>query len=219
MRRTPIVAALRDPLLVAAAGLGLWILLVLLDRWVAGLAMGLAPGIAFAAVAGPVFVEEFVKFAAIVAIRLAENRIASALARKDDPGSVDTREDLPRWPGLALSAIVVFAATENISYMVRFPAPDTWLRLLWSLPVHLAGAMALILALWRGGIARTLLALLFALALHLGANLIASGNLAPAILAAGILMALGASFAFGMIWLEQLIIEGIHIGRKHEDRP
>ncbi len=217
MRRTAIVAALREPLLVAAAGLGLWILLVILDRWVGGLALGLAPGTPFAAIAGPVFVEESVKFAAIVAIRLAANRIT--LAKSFGPGAVIAREDLPRWPGLALSAIVVFAAMENISYMLRFPVPDTWLRLFWSLPVHLAGAMALILALWRGGISRTLLALLFALGLHLGANLIASGALPPAILAAGIVLALGTSFALGMIWLEKIIIEGIHLGKKHENRP
>jgi hypothetical protein len=106
----------------------------------------------------------------------------------------------------ALVAVAIFATAENLAYFAAFPGQGILLRLIWSEPVHLVSALAeasaiylLLSLLPRGqatragagpgkagrlaGQALTALALLaFALAWHLGFNLVADGPL-PALAA------------------------------------
>ncbi|HUX37511.1 MAG TPA: hypothetical protein VMV44_06365 [Rectinemataceae bacterium] len=226
MRPAALAARAFEPLIVLVSGILLWLGLVSLDRLATGLATLAAPGSAALAIAAPIFVEEAGKLAMALAFMVAGRRIVAGRAflaglafdkgpAKGDrapvpagSGTFGRGEEGARWPGLALAAIVVFATAENLSYLVVFPGADMFFRLSWSLPVHIAGAMALILALERGRATTTTLAILFAIAWHLAANAIASTGPAVPVLLAGSAASLIVIAALSRVWLNQLIIEG-----------
>ncbi len=227
MKPAALAAAIVEPLLVLVSGILLWLGLVSLDRLATGLAAFAAPGSALVALAAPVCVEELGKLALALAFKLGGRKISALKASLAGPafeegfrdeggagaGSSGPRGGEKRWPGLALAAVVVFATAENLSYFVAFPGADMLIRLSWSLPVHLVGAMALILALENGRAGRMVLAMLLAVGWHLAANAIASTGPAVAVLAAGSAASLLLIAALSRVWLKQLIIEGTVHGK------
>lgn len=129
---------------------------------------------------------------------------------------------------LGLMAIGVFAAAENLAYLLAFQSPDILERLLWSEPIHLVSGLAWALGL--GGLARgpdrlvaRLLAFLglgaLALAWHLGLNLLAIGPLpSPGREGHGLALALAglgnglAIFMLGRSFVQRVIIGGFLYG-------
>lgn len=196
-----------EPSIVLVAGVALWFILVWLDRGASFLLGLAAPGLPFFGSAAPVFVEEGCKFLAALAFMRGSRGLSALRRRLDDGNSFDPEPGL-RWPGLALATVVVFATAENLSYYIAFPGAGILWRLFWSLPIHLVGAMAVILGLVAGRISRILAALLFALSWHLAANAIAAAGPSTATLAAGSLANLLAIAALTRAWLQSVIVEG-----------
>jgi len=96
--------------------------------------------------AGSVLVEEACKLALLSGFALLGSKLCPRMTRKKGPAP-----ELPAAvEGLiwGLAAIVVFAATENLAYLVAFPGNGIFLRLAWSEPVHLVSALAEAEAIW-----------------------------------------------------------------------
>lgn len=207
MKPRALFARALEPLLVLASGLLLWALLVILDRVAAGAAQALLPGLVRAGLAASVLVEEGVKALLILGYALGEGP-REALRRRLGGELDEGEEGAPRWPGLALAAIVVFAAAENLAYLLAFPGPGVFARLLWALPVHLGAALAFIVALQRGRAVGIALALLLALGWHLSANLLASSGPSAGLLALGAALSLLGLLGLSRLWLHTVIVEG-----------
>ncbi len=146
-------------LAVAAIGLGSWLVLAWLETALGG-------GLVLSAC-----LEEAMKVLVL--------GLALVLGRSQGQGQAPGRALL-----LGLMAIGVFAAAENLAYLLAFRSPDILERLLWSEPIHLVTGLAWALALAGPGrgkdrIPARLLGFLglgaLALSWHLGFNLLAAG--------------------------------------------
>ncbi len=186
-------------LAVAAAGLGSWLALAWLEAALGG-------GLVLSAC-----LEEAMKVLVL--------GLALVLGRSRGPG---------RALLLGLMAIGVFAAAENLAYLLAFRSPDILERLLWSEPVHLVTGLAWALAL--AGLARgqdripaRLLGFLglgaLALSWHLGFNLLAAGPLpGPGREGHGLALALAglcnglAIIILGRYFVQRAIIGGFLYG-------
>ncbi len=106
---------------------------------------------------------------------------------------------------LGLVAIAVFAAIENMAYLIAFPESGVLTRLVWSLPVHLVAALAEAMGtlfLFRYlsdkapgwlkkliGTTTWIGSLALAMVWHIGANLLVSGHLTASAFTAGMVTA------------------------------
>jgi len=209
-------AAVLEPAVVLASGCFLWAILVQLDRGVTALAGTLAPNLPFATLSAPVAVEEAAKLCLFIAFMIAERPLAGLRLRLDPGPRSDERDVSPRWPGLALATIAVFGTFENLAYLSAFSSAGIVGRLFWSLPVHVAGAMAVIAALSSR---RSLVApaFLFAAGWHLGANALASSSPSAAVLIAGSVLSVAAIVVLSRLWFRNVVLEGIvhATARKH----
>lgn len=128
---------------------------------------------------------------------------------------------------LGLVAIGLFATIENLAYFLAFPARDILARLLWSEPVHLVcgffeAAAAGVLATaarrrekassWLRPCLEAVSCIAFALAWHLGFNLLAAADpTGPAVAAAG-LANLAALLAGGRYFAQRVLVGGFLYG-------
>jgi hypothetical protein len=90
-------------------------------------------------------IEEMLKTLTIAAFALAGARSAARMAgteRSSIRRARAIRLGSARKTSLALAAVAVFAAIENLSYFLAFPEAGIAARLVWSLPVHLVAALA-----------------------------------------------------------------------------
>jgi hypothetical protein len=127
---------------------------------------------------------------------------------------------LARGLSLGLVAVTVFAAAENMAYLLAFQEAGVLARLLWSLPVHLVAALAeawgvLILLRGRETSRRAILGTLcwfaglcFACAWHIGANALASVHLAASTFAGGVALAILLFLVLMSQFLKQAYLGG-----------
>ena len=124
----------------------------------------------------------------------------------------------PAWSfGRALSAglagIAVFVAAENAAYAIAFPDSGTFLRLAWSLPLHLSCALGEALAIMAFARGRRrigpIAATLAAWAIHPAINVAVSAGPAPSALAAGSVALTISALILSFAWFTSTASGGI----------